>query len=164
MYQTAMTVHDLVPYLLNGHDPRSQNWKNLPVPVREMYEKLQRKTSKARRTEMRNYILRRMSPESYWIGAIPPIVVGMQLGQKFEPTDADGSLGHVKVQTRLDRPNILLDGLGRITGFLDIMYDEALDEQTRSWAGSAVIPIMLVTPVGSDGELNLEQLGQIFHD
>ena len=104
--------------------------KNLPAPVREMYEKLQRKTSKARRTEMRNYILRRMAPESYWIGAIPPIVVGMQLGQVFEPQEEDGNLGYVRVSTRLDRPNILLDGLGRITGFLDVMYDDSLDEKS----------------------------------
>jgi len=162
-YQTAMTVHDLVPYLLNGHDPRSQNWKNLPAPVRDMYEKLQRKTSKARRTEMRNYILRRMAPGSYWIGAIPPIVVGMQLGQVFEPQE-DDDLGYVRVSTRLDRPNILLDGLGRITGFLDVMYDDNLNEDVRRWAGEAVIPVMLLTPAGQDARLDLEQLGQVFHD
>lgn len=161
-YQTAMTVHDLVPYLLNGHDPRSQNWKNLPPDVRDLYEKLQRKTSKSRREAMRDYILKRMSPEAYWIGAIPPVVVGMQLPQKFERREDDG-LGYVKVVTRLDRPNILLDGLGRITGFLDVMYDRTLDEQTRTWAGQAVIPIMLVTPPGEE-ELGLEELGQLFHD
>ena len=163
-YQTAMTVHDLVPYLLNGHDPRSQNWKNLPGDVREMYEKLQRKTSKARRTEMRNYILRRMAPDSYWIGAIPPIVVGMQLGQTFEPHDSDSALGYVKVRTRLDRPNILLDGLGRITGFLDVMYDPELDDKVRKWAGEAVIPVMLLTPPNEGADLSLEALGQVFHD
>lgn len=163
VYQTAMTVHEVVPYLLNGHDPRSQNWKNLPAPVREMYEKLQRKTSKARRTEMRNYILRRMAPGSYWIGAIPPIVVGMQLGQVFEPAE-DGDLGYVRVSTRLDRPNILLDGLGRITGFLDVMYDDSQDEKVRQWAGEAVIPVMILTPPSQDAGLDLEQLGQVFHD
>ncbi len=162
-YQTAMTVHDLVPYLLNGHDPRSQNWKTLPAPVRDMYEKLQRKTTKARRTDMRNYILRRMAPKSYWIGAIPPIVVGMQLGQRFEPEGDDG-LGHLRVNTRLDRPNILLDGLGRITGFLDVMYDEDLTDEVRRWAGEAVIPVMLLTPLTGEDELGLEELGQIFHD
>lgn len=162
-YQTAMTVHDLVPYLLNGHDPRSQNWKHLPGDVREMYEKLQRKTSKSRRESMRDYILRRMSPDSYWIGAIPPVVVGMQLPQKFEDEGEDGLLGYLKVSTRLDRPNILLDGLGRITGFLDVMYDESLDGNTRKWAGEAVIPIMLVTPA-RETELSLEELGQLFHD
>ena len=163
-YQTAMTVHDLVPYLLNGHDPRSQNWKNLPGDVREMYEKLQRKTSKARRTEMRNYILRRMAPDSYWIGAIPPIVVGMQLGQVFENVDGENHLGYLKVRTRLDRPNILLDGLGRITGFLDVMYDPELTEIVRKWAGEAVIPVMLLTPRSEDANLSLEELGQVFHD
>ena len=163
VYQTAMTVHEVVPYLLNGHDPRSQNWKNLPAAVREMYEKLQRKTSKARRTEMRNYILRRMAPGSYWIGAIPPIVVGMQLGQVFEPA-GDGDLGYVRVSTRLDRPNILLDGLGRITGFLDVMYDGSQDEKISQWAGEAVIPVMLLTPPSQDSSLDLEQLGQVFHD
>ena len=164
-FQTAMTVHDLVPYLLNGHDPRSQNWKNLPSDVREMYEKLQRKTSKGRRTEMRNYILRRMAPNSYWIGAIPPIVVGLQLGQTFEAANEDGDgLGHVRVKTRLDKPNILLDGLGRITGFLDVMYDPELEEETRKWAGEAVIPVMLLTPPKPDASLSLEQLGQVFHD
>ncbi|MEQ8347114.1 MAG: DNA sulfur modification protein DndB [Sneathiellaceae bacterium] len=162
-YQTAMTVHDLVPYLLNGHDPRSQNWKNLPLNVRTLYEKLQRKTSKSRREAMRSYILRRMSPEAYWIGAIPPVVVGMQLPQTFEMKEGDDGLGYVKVTTRLDRPNILLDGLGRITGFLDVMYDEDLSAATRKWAGEAVIPIMLVTPPGI-AELSLEELGQLFHD
>jgi hypothetical protein len=164
-YQTAMRVHELVPYLLNGHDPRSQNWKNLPSDVREMYEKLQRKTSKSRRTEMRNYILRRMAPGSYWIGAVPPIVVGMQLGQPFEALpSSDGRLGYVKVRTRLDRPNILLDGLGRITGFLDVMYDDDLSDDVQKWAGDAEIPVMLVTPPSDDAVLSLEELGQIFHD
>ena len=162
-FQTAMSVHDLVPYLLNGHDPRSQNWKNLPSDVREMYEKLQRKTSKARRTEMRNYILRRMAPGAYWIGAVPPIVVGMQLGQPFEP-EGDSGLGYLKVRTRLDHPNILLDGLGRITGFLDVMYDETLSDEVRKWAGEAIIPVMLLTPATDEGFLTLDELGQVFHD
>ena len=163
IYQTAMKIHDLVPYLLNGHDPRSQNWKNLPSDVRSMYEKLQRTTSAARREAMARYIQRRMAPGAYWIGAVPPIVVGMRLDQPFNSTDEDGLIGYLKVQTRLDRPNILLDGLARLTGFLDNMNDEDLDNNTRIWAGEAVLPIMLITPV-SGRELSLDELGQLFHD
>lgn len=163
VYQTALNVHDLVPYLLNGYDPRSFNWKQLPSRVQSMYEKLQRKTSPSRRTAMRSYILRRMSPDSYWIGAIPPIVVGMQLPQKFEPSSDDELMGQLRITTRLNCPNILLDGLGRITGFLDIMYDETLPQKIREWAGEAVIPVMIVSPKGSN-ELSLEEIGQLFHD
>ena len=56
LYQTALKMNDLVPYLLNGHDSGTQNWKNLPADVRETYEKLQRKTNKQRREAMTRYI------------------------------------------------------------------------------------------------------------
>src|SRR5215469_4813909 len=94
VYQTAMKIHDLVPYLLNGHDPRSQNWKNLPADVRSMYEKLQRKTNASRREAMSKYIERRMAPGAFWIGAVPPIVVGMRMDQPFVAyQDQDDDLG-----------------------------------------------------------------------
>jgi hypothetical protein len=164
VYQTALRIHDLVPYLLNGHDPRSQNWKNLPTEIREMYEKLQRKTNPNRRNAMAKYIERRMAPGGFWIGAVPPIVVGIRLEQPFVAQgDDDEAVGYLKVQTRLDRPNILLDGLGRVTGYLDTMNSEDLDNATRTWAGEAVLPIMLVTPLEGE-ELSLDQLGQLFHD
>jgi hypothetical protein len=163
IYQTAMKLHDLVPYLLNGHDPRSQNWKNLPADIQDMYAKLQRKTNQKRREAMSNYIERRMAPGGYWIGAVPPIVIGMRMEQPFVSTGDEDTAGFLKVQTRLDRPNILLDGLGRVTGYLDTMNNEGLDIPIRTWAGEAVLPIMLVTPLEGK-ELTLDQLGQLFHD
>ena len=76
------------------------------------------------------------------------------------------SLVFVKVRTRLDRPNILLDGIGEGSpGFLNVMYDPELKDCVRKWAGEAVIPVMLLTPPSEDANLSLEATsGQVFHD
>ena len=104
VFQTGYSVANTNSHLLEG-DPRSQNWKNLDPAVREMDEKLQRKTSKARRQAMKDYILRRMAPTSSWIGTMPPIVIGMQVWQKFEPiSEEDSTLGRIKVASK-NRPS-----------------------------------------------------------
>ena len=162
-YQTAMRINELVAFLLGGADPRSQNWKNLNSDVRAMYEKLQRTTSKSRRDSMVKYYKRRMAPGASWIGAVPPLVVGMRMAQPFvvSAPDESDTVGYLKVQTHFDKANVLLDGLGRVTGFLDMIDEKG---ESADWAGEVVLPIMLVTPPDGQAELSHDELGQLFHD
>jgi hypothetical protein len=164
-YQTAAPVHEVVPDLLGGYDPRPQNWSNLQPHVKEMYEKLQRKTGKRYRDDIKSYVLNRMSPKSTWVGGFPGIVIGMPLPQEFKPLGAEDheDMGTLKLRKDLQKPNILLDGLRRFTGLLDTAEDMSLPEEVRQWAAQYRVPIMLVTGNGNHS-LTYEELGQFFHD
>ena len=39
-----------------GHDPRAKNWKLLPESTREIYQRIQRPTSKERREGVAGYL------------------------------------------------------------------------------------------------------------
>lgn len=165
-YQTAVQVGDIVPYILGGNDPRSSNWSRLPAPVMRLYEKLQRKTVKSRREEMERYIIGRMSPKSLWIGAIPPIVIGVPPTQEFKPSEDQDNyegVGLLKLRNDLVRPNAVIDGLGRLTGLLEITQDADVDPDVREWASKFRVPLLLIT--GNGGHTLTEQeLGQLFFD
>lgn len=162
IYQTGIKMQWLVPFLLGGYDPRSQYWNRLPDNVREMYEKLQRKTAKDRRERIKNYVTNRMSPKAMWIGAFPPIVIGMPRAQTFIPdTNGQPPRGDLQISPDMKNPNILLDGLGRVTSLLDAMEDE--DKGIREWAQDVELPVMLITGT-SERNLSHEELGQLFYD
>jgi hypothetical protein len=164
-YQTSAPVHEVVPDLLGGYDPRPQNWPNLQPHVREMYQKLQRKTGKGPREDLKSYVFNRMSPRATWVGGFPGIVIGMPLTQEFRPMGAEDheDIGSLKVRKDLQRPNILLDGLRRFTSLLDTAQDETLPDDVRQWAANYRLPIMLVTGA-HDNILTEEEMGQFFHD
>ncbi len=48
IFQTTIGPADLENFL--GHDPRGENWRQLPNDLRNLYEYLQRKTSAQRRS------------------------------------------------------------------------------------------------------------------
>ncbi len=163
VYQTGVELHSIVPYLLTGHDPRSNNWSNLPPVVQNLYVKLQRKTTKARREDAKAYVINRMSPRSNWIGAFPSLVIGMPLSQEFKSHGDEDfeDMGVLKVRNDLKRPNVVLDGLGRLTAYLDTLEDEGVD--LSEWAGKVTVPVTIIA--GIDGSvLSEEELGQLFHD
>lgn len=165
-YQTSAPVHEIVPDLLGGYDPRPQHWgTRLPPHVRDMYLTLQRKTGKRFRDDIKSYVYNRMSPRSTWVGGFPGIVIGMPLWQDFKAvgTEDHQDLGTLKLRKDLQKPNILLDGLRRFTALLDTAEDNELPEDVRKWAQHYRVPIMLVTGNG-DQSLSYEELGQLFHD
>lgn len=171
IYQTGIKMQWLVPFLLGGYDPRSQYWGRLPDAAREMYEKLQRKTAKDRRDRIRNYVVNRMSPTASWLGAFPPIVIGIPRAQIFLPdANSEGTeplRGDLQLSPDMNNPNILLDGLGRVTGMLDAI-DAKKDKTSESkdlsvWAADFYMPVMLITGT-PDHDLTYEELGQLFYD
>lgn len=165
-YQTSVQVKDVVPYILGGQDPRSSNWSRLAPVVQNLYEKLQRKTTKSRREEVERYITNRMAPNAMWIGAFPPIVIGVPTPQEFKPhEDQDNyeSLGLLRLSNDLNYPNVVIDGLGRLSGLIEISLDKDADPTIRDWASKFRVPILLIT--GNNGHtLSTEEMGQLFFD
>jgi hypothetical protein len=165
-YQTSVQVKDIVPYILGGQDPRSSNWSRLAPVVQNLYLKLQRKTTKPRREEVERYITNRMAPNALWIGAFPPIVIGVPTPQEYKPhEDQDNyeSLGLLRLSNDLNFPNVVIDGLGRLSGLIEISLDKEADPAIREWASKFRVPILLIT--GNNGHtLTTEELGQLFFD
>lgn len=165
-YQTSVQVKDIVPYILGGQDPRSSNWSRLAPVVQNLYEKLQRKTTKSRREEVERYIANRMAPNALWIGAFPPIVIGVPTPQEFKPHDDQDnyeSIGLLRLTNDLNYPNVVIDGLGRLSGLIEISLDKDADPAVREWASKFRVPILLIT--GNNGHtLTTEELGQLFFD
>jgi len=161
LYQTGVDLHSVVPYLLTGHDPRSNNWANLPPVVQNLYLKLQRKTTKARREDAKAYVANRMSPRSKWIGAFPALVIGMPLSQEFKSNGDEDfeNMGVLKVRNDLKRPNVVLDGLGRLTALLDTVDDQELGE----WVSNVTVPVTIIAGINGN-ILSEEEMGQLFHD
>jgi hypothetical protein len=161
IYQTAIRPDDLEQFL--GHDPRGEYWKLLPNALREMYEYLQRKTSVQRRLGTTKYTEDRLTPKRYYIGGFPAISVGMTAAARFESLqerdhsiDADVGIVHVDLSGRNTR--VLLDGLARVSGVLDV-YDKTPDD-TRGFT----FAVTLFAPREGRSPLTLEELGQLFHD
>ncbi len=163
IYQTGVTLHDIVPYLLTGHDPRSSNWSSLPPVVQNLYLKLQRKTTKARRDDAKAYVVNRMSPRAKWIGAFPSLVIGMPLSQEFKSYGDEDfeNMGVLKVRNDLKRPNVVLDGLGRLTAYLDTLEDDDVD--LTDWASEVMVPVTIIAGVNGN-TLSEDEMGQLFHD
>jgi hypothetical protein len=165
-YQTSVQVKDIVPYILGGQDPRSSNWARLAPVIQNLYLKLQRKTTKSRREEVERYITNRMAPNALWIGAFPPIVIGVPTPQEYKPhEDQDNyeSLGLLRLSNDLNYPNVVIDGLGRLSGLIEISLDKEADAALRDWAGKFRVPILLIT--GNNGHtLTSEEMGQLFFD
>ncbi len=165
-YQTSVQVKDIVPFILGGQDPRSSNWSRLAPVVQNLYQKLQRKTTKSRREEVERYITGRMAPNALWIGAFPPIVIGVPTPQEFKPHDDQDNyegVGLLRLTNDLNYPNVVIDGLGRLSGLIEISLDKESEPALRDWAGKFRVPILLIT--GNNGHtLTTEELGQLFFD
>lgn len=144
-----------------GHDPRSKNWKNLPEETRLIYQQIQRPTSKSRRDSVAEYLLQRLAGPRGNIAAFPSISIGMSHPTEFRPssseTDAVGVL-HVHDQGQ----NIVLDGLGRITGCLDLLEDNEVDGATI--IESIALPVTFYVPAPGTPALSVHELGQLFAD
>jgi hypothetical protein len=75
-----------------GHDPRSKNWKLLPEATREIYQRIQRPTSKERREGVAGYLEQRFGPRAS-IGAFPAISIGITQPTHFEPINEKSPIG-----------------------------------------------------------------------
>lgn len=141
-----------------GHDPRSKNWKQLPEDTRKIYEQIQRSTQKNRRDAVSTYIEQRFGPRDA-IGAFPAISIGVTNLLKFVPVEPDSAIGVLHIDEEGQR--ILLDGLGRVTGALDLADEGA---EGKALVEKIVFPVTFYLPSAEQGELTATDLGQLFSD
>jgi hypothetical protein len=154
---------------LLGHDPRSKNWPKLPDELQRLYQHLQRKTSKDRRTSTKRYIQERIAPGSRTLGAFPAISIGLVKPATFIPYRPKGvsgdstgipeAVGILQLDLSQSTLRVLLDGLGRVTGALDL-----IDEGNGKIADSFSFPVTIFAPTAKRGEVGAMELGQLFHD
>jgi len=161
-FQTQIRPDQVVQIL--SHDPRSKNWKNLAADLRKMYEYLQRKTTRDRRESTAEYIEQRLAPEAITIGAFPAICIGMVRPGTFKPITEDESsplaaVGTLHLELSDSNRRIILDGLARVTGALEVLERSDRDLRVGDWFS---FPVTIYAPTRD--AVTLEQLGQLFHD
>lgn len=166
-YQTNVPPAS-IPQLL-GHDPRSNNWNRLPEELGTIYRHIQRKTDKGRRTAAYRYIEKRMHDKSQTIGGFPAVSIGCTKPLEFV-SYADShnvptirkAVGELQFNLSAENRRILLDGLARLTGALDLMNDGG--PEGRALVERITFPVTIYAPSKDTGELTLAELGQLFHD
>jgi DGQHR domain-containing protein len=143
-----------------GHDPRSRLRKGLPADIRAIYERVQRPTAKSRGDGVAGYIQDRLTRNI--IGAFPAISIGITSPTPFRAFEVPGiskAIGNLEIDEEGAR--ILLDGLGRLSGALDLA-----DEGPEGFAlvKQFMFPVTFYTPTAEAGPLSIEELGQLFMD
>jgi hypothetical protein len=156
-YVTQAKPNDLISLL--GHDPRSKNWRNLPEDTRSIYEFLQRKTAKSRRDSIGGYIDERMSEDALVIGAFPAVSLAFREPLEFIQSETSSGVGRLMIDVSPSAVRILLDGLGRVTGALDLREEGYADLLNRF-----VFPVTIYAPKPGEKPLSYKEMGQLFHD
>jgi len=145
-----------------GHDPRSKNWKNLGDETRAIYQQIQRTTSKDRRDGVGEYLVQRLGGQHTHIAAFPSVSIGISNPIDFKPMAGadDEAIGVLHINDRGHR--IVLDGLGRISGCLDLLEDKEVDGEAI--IDSIALPVTFYVPAPNTEPLSVEELGQLFSD
>jgi DGQHR domain-containing protein len=151
---TTQVRPDQVINLL-GHDPRSQNWKKLPKDIGDIYKFLQRPTTKSRREGVAGYIEERFGPDAIAIGGFPAISIAFRDPVEF--LASGNGVGQLMLDISPSVVRVLIDGLGRVTGVLDL-----IDEGHASLLNFQ-LPITIYAP-SSEKALSYREMGQLFHD
>ncbi len=147
--------------LILGHDPRSQFWKDIPdEETRKIYERIQRPTSKDRRNSVAEYLMQRMGSSRPSIAAFPSISIGVSHPTVFRPSSENEAIGILHIDDRGQR--IVLDGLGRLTGCLDLLNGS--DASGKQIINSMTLPVTFYVPAHGTGPLSTYELGQLFSD
>jgi hypothetical protein len=159
-YVTHLLPLDVITIL--GHDPRSKNWKKTPERIQEIYKQLQRKTSSDRAGSVAAYMEDRFNPKAVNIGGIPAISIAFADAQEFsphKPGDADPPVaGELHLRNSPDVERVLIDGLGRVTGALDLLEQKGHQPVLFSF------PVTIYCPAASASPLTVEEMGQLFAD
>jgi DGQHR domain-containing protein len=144
-----------------GHDPRSKTWRLLPDSTREIYQQIQRKTSKDRRDGVAEYLLQRLSGPRKSVAAFPSISIGISEHTEFKGmTSTDDPIGVLHIHDKGHR--IVLDGLGRISGCLDLIEDKEVGGEAI--VESIALPVTFYLPAEGTEPLSITELGQLFAD
>lgn len=158
-YVTQVPPNQLINLL--GHDPRSKNWKKLPDELKNIYEYLQRKTSKSRRESVSGYIEERFGPDPIAIGAFPAVSVALKDPAIFEPY-GDGrqkAVGDLMIDLAPDKFRVVIDGLARLTGAMDL-----IEEGKADLVEHFLFPVTIYAPAPDSRPFTWQQMGQLFHD
>ncbi len=157
-YSTQVRPNQIMNLL--GHDPRSKNWRRLPSDeLRKIYEYLQRKTTPNRRELVSDYIEERLGPNSICVGAFPAISIAFQSLTEFRPYSGPPGVGDLMVDISPMNVRILVDGLARVSGAMDLAeedQDDTLD--------SFLFPVTIYVPAPGTKPLSWQEMGQLFHD
>ena len=163
-YQTQVKPTEIANLL--GHDPRSKFWPRLPDELQDIYKYLQRKTNAERKAGTRRYIETRFGPNGRSLGAFPAIAIGTATPAKFEPYEEkypnigiQSGVGELLFDLSATNKRILLDGLSRVTGALDLIDNGQIDIVEQF-----TFPVTIFSPSPKHGNVTVQELGQLFHD
>ena len=145
-----------------GHDPRSKHWKAISDDAtRKIYQQIQRPTSKDRRDSVAEYLLQRLGGNHKTVAAFPSISIGLSHATVFKPTSPDeDAIGVLHIHDRCQK--IVLDGLGRISGCLDLLEDKTVNGEAI--VESIALPVTFYVPADGTEPLSVVELGQLFAD
>ena len=169
-YATQISPYDIEDVL--GHDPRSDRHGQLAdVEIKRIYAHVQRKTTKARRDAIVDY-LRHQLFDGLIAAGFPAISIAIQNPIRFEDAGGDGGLGQMILETGRNNRRIVLDGLARISGTLALvdmaMGDSGLDpaerDRVRKMLDQFTLPVVFYAPRAGEPQLDVDDLGQLFHD
>jgi hypothetical protein len=155
-FQTQVPPEQIANLL--GHDPRPQNWRRLPHDIFELYSKIQRRPSSARRESVEGYLEDRFLdlPRP---GAFPSICIGMTRPPDFqEGEDSYPDRGTLRIDISPHNVRFLLDGLGRVSGTMAFLDDHPKEKDLF------VLPVTIFAPHERHRELTVVELGQLFFD
>jgi hypothetical protein len=158
LYTFQTQVHPEQIINLLGHDPRHQNWPRLPQDIRDLYSKIQRKTSASRRDSVEGYLEDRFMalPRP---GAFPSICIGMTQPPNFQEGNGDyPDMGLLKMDLGPQNIRILLDGLGRVSGSVAFLENNPTEKNLFT------LPVTIFAPHEKYRELKVDELGQLFFD
>lgn len=165
-FQAVCPPSQLISLL--GHDPRST--KGLPLPLREAYERYQRRTRSNRSESIQKYITECLSPSSQRVGGFPGLSVGLTEVPNFETlrnlagveispgVDLANNVGVLHLDIGAKHNRMLLDGLGRLDAAMEFV-DRG--EDVDDWIS---FPITIFAPTETKGRIAFGDLGQLFHD
>jgi hypothetical protein len=158
-YTTQVSPKQIMNLL--GHDPRSKNWKRLPDELKKIYEYLQRKTSKDRREGVAGYIEERFGPDAIAIGAFPAISIAIQQPTEFRSYGGvlPGAVGELMIDIAPLNFRVLIDGLSRVTGALDLA-----EEGHEGPLANFMFPVTIYAPRAGTKPFTWRDMGQLFHD
>lgn len=169
-FSTQIRPHDIETVL--GHDPRSRNHKLLrDARLAALYDHVQRKTSEDRVRDIIAYYENRIFRSHPIAGAIPAISIAVERPVQFDKFGSHPSLGQMFLETGRHNRRVILDGLGRATGFLDLVdiwSGDKIDEPGRELLGRHLagcsIPVVFYAPQEGQQPLQQEEMEQIFCD
>jgi hypothetical protein len=136
-----------------------------------LYEHVQRKTSEDRVRDIIKYYQDRVFQAHPIVGAVPAISIAVEQPIEYTRHAGHSYLCEMHLETGRKNRRIVLDGLGRITGLLDlvdILTGEKIPEeegaQLRKWLDQCVLPVVFFAPQSGQAAFSQEEMAQIFCD